>query len=70
MYHDRISGVSKRLPLPLETIKKIHSECRLYDDDMRWLIALLPDGGMRLSECSGLLKADISLEAAVPHVVI
>ena len=37
---------------------------------MRWLIVLLTDSGMRLSECSGLLKTDISLEAAVPHVVI
>ena len=70
LYYERTSGVSKRLPIPLKTIKKIQAECRRYDDDMRWLIALLSDSGMRLSESAGLLKADISLEAAVPHVVI
>ena len=37
---------------------------------MRWLIALLSDSGMRLSESAGLLKADVRLDAEVPHVVI
>ena len=31
------------------------------DDDLRWLIALLSDTGMRLGEAVGLLKSDIVL---------
>ena len=38
------------------------------DDDMRWLIALISDTGMRLGEAVGLLKEDIILEDEVPHV--
>jgi integrase len=38
------------------------------DDDMRWLIALISDTGMRLGEAAGLLKEDIILEDEVPHV--
>ena len=32
------------------------------DDDLRWLIALLSDTGMRLREAVGLLKSDIILD--------
>ena len=38
------------------------------DDDMRWLIALISDTGMRLGEAVGLLKEDIILDHDVPHV--
>ena len=70
LYHDRNAGVAKRKPISLAGIRLIQSKCKLLDDNMRWLIALLSDSGMRLSERSGLLKTDISLEAAVPDVVI
>ena len=36
------------------------------DDDLRWLIALLSDTGMRLGEAVGLLKSDIILNKAPP----
>ena len=35
------------------------------DDDLRWLVALLSDTGMRLGEAVGLLKSDIH-----PSIVI
>ena len=38
------------------------------DDDMRWLIALISDTGMRLGEAVGLLKEDIILNNDVPHL--
>ena len=38
------------------------------DDDLRWLIALLSDTGMRLSEAVGLLKSDIILDIDTPHL--
>ena len=38
------------------------------DDEPRWLIALISDTGMRLSEACGLLTSDIRLDGAVPHI--
>ena len=37
------------------------------DDDNRWLIAMIADTGMRLSEAVGLLVDDIKLDATTPH---
>ena len=38
------------------------------DDDNRWLIALISDTGMRLSEAAGLHVKDISVNSDIPHV--
>ena len=37
-------------------------------DEMRWLIALISDTGMRLGEAAGLLKEDIKLDEPIPHI--
>ena len=55
IYHDRNAGVLVRKPIPIEAIRNVQSECRQIDDDMRWLIALTSDTGMRLAEGAGLL---------------
>ena len=70
VYHDRSAGVTKRLPIPDLEIKKIQEACYTQDDDCRWLIALISDTGLRLSEAAGLMLADIHLSDPVPHVVI
>ncbi|MDC0549939.1 tyrosine-type recombinase/integrase [Alphaproteobacteria bacterium] len=57
-----------RKPIPIKDIKHIQSLCREYDDDLRWLIALLSDSGMRLGEGVGLLKSDINLDLDIPHI--
>ena len=57
-----------RKPLPIDKIKLVHKLCREYDDDLRWLIALLSDTGMRLGEGVGLLKSDINLNCEIPHI--
>ena len=51
-----------RQPISMEDIRKIQSLCRDIDDEMRWLIALISDSGMRLGEAAGLLKEDIKVE--------
>jgi len=51
-------------------IREIQNECYHIDDDMRWLIALLSDTGMRLSEAAGLHQDDIMLGDAVPHLIV
>ncbi len=62
------NDVTKRLPIPIDRLRLIQDTCRKTDDDLRWLIALISDTGMRLAEASGLLKADIQLEHDIPHI--
>ena len=38
------------------------------DDDMRWLIALISDTGMRLGEAAGLHLDDIRLNKPIPDI--
>ena len=57
-----------RKPLPIDKIKLVHKLCKEYDDDLRWLVALLSDSGMRLGEGVGLLKSDINLDCDIPHI--
>ena len=57
-----------RLPIPIENIRNIQAECKSLDDDNRWLIALISDTGMRLSEATKLLSGDIVLDATIPHI--
>ena len=45
---------SKRHPIPLETIKGIREECLKENDEMRWIILMLAETGMRLGEVVGL----------------
>ena len=61
---------TKRQPIPLSDIRNVQDECCEYDDDQRWLIALISDSGMRLSEACGLLVDDIKLDAEIPYLDI
>ena len=71
VYHDRSAGVLVRKPIPIDDIRIIQSKCRAIDDDMRWLIALISDTGMRLAEGAGLLKQDfIGLDTDLQYVRI
>ena len=60
--------VKKRQPISLARIKKLQEECVRLDDDIRWLVALISDTGMRLSEAVGLRQRDLKLNHEVPHV--
>lgn len=70
VYYDRTAGVEDREPIPLDAIRTLQGECRKLDDDLRWLVALVSDTGMRLAEATGLLKEDLKLDDPIPHVVI
>ena len=63
-----IEAKQYRESISTEAIKHIQSLCREYDDDLRWLVALLSDTGMRLGEGAGLLKSDINLNCEIPHI--
>ena len=69
-YFPEDDKAQSREPLSIEDIKKVQSLCRDIDDEMRWLIALISDTGMRLGEAAGLLKEDIKLDKAIPHIVL
>lgn len=70
VYYDRNAGVEGRVPVPIDAIRTIQTECRKLDDDLRWLVALVSDTGMRLAEAAGLMKDDIKLDDPIPHVVV
>ena len=58
----------RRLPIPIACIRAIQSDCQNIDDDMRWLVALLSDTGMRLGEAVGLSVEDVHLNDETPHI--
>ena len=62
VYYDRTAGVSDRNSIPKEAREIIQRKCREADDDLRWLVALVSDTGMRLAEAAGLTKEDIVLQ--------
>lgn len=61
-------SVAERLPVPSQIITSIQEECLHIDDQNRWLIALISDTGMRLSEAAGLLTENIVLDQDIPHI--
>ena len=61
---------STRRPIPTDKLRVIQQRCQTTDDEPRWLMALISDTGMRLSEAAGLGREDIVLDADIPHVVI
>ena len=61
---------STRQPIPKEKLRTIQQRCQTTDDEPRWLVALISDTGMRLSEAAGLAREDIVLDADIPHVII
>ena len=58
----------ERQPIPLDSLRRIQRDCMAIDDEMRWLLAIISDTGMRLSEAAGLHKDDIILDAPVPYL--
>ena len=60
----------KRQPIPIDIIRDIQKECMKINDPNRWLIALISDTGMRLSEALGLKVSDIKLDEEIPYLNI
>ena len=57
-----------RQPVPPDKLIKLQQACAKADDEMRWLLAIISDTGMRLSEAAGLHKDDIILDAPLPYI--
>ena len=57
----------RRVSIPVETLRQIQQSCMEHDDDMRWLVALISDTGMRLAEaadCSAAIRGCGAVPAA------
>ena len=70
VYHDRSKGVVTRKPIPIGDLRRVQRECMQIDDDIRWLVALVSDTGMRLAEAAGLSLSDFNLQGNIPFVEV
>ena len=61
---------TKRQPIPLDHVRSVQRVCEELNDEGRWLIALISDSGMRLSEAAGLHKDDVVLDDKQPHIIL
>ena len=68
VYLPDLDDSKKRKPIPIENIRQIQQNCRDVDDEARWLVALISDTGMRLSEAAGLHINDIILDEDIPYI--
>ena len=67
-YFPEYDSIVSRKPLPIDKIKLIQNLCKEKDDEMRWILALVSDTGMRLGEAVGLLKSDINYDNKIPYI--
>ena len=58
----------QRTSIPQDALKRVQMVCQTLDDEPRWLIALISDTGMRLSEACGLLTSDIHVDTVKPYI--
>ena len=70
VYHDRSKGVGTRKPIPLDALRRVQSECVQIDDDIRWLVSLVSDTGMRMAEAAGLSVTDFNLQGDISFVEV
>jgi hypothetical protein len=68
VYLPDLNDSKKRKPIPIEIIRQIQQDCMQADDEARWLVALISDTGMRLSEAAGLHIDDIKLDCEIPYI--
>ena len=62
------TDAKKRHAINPSNMAKIKAECLSLDDDIRWLVAIICDSGMRLSEAAGLIIHDLKLEEDIPYI--
>ena len=70
VYLPDLDDSKRRKPIPIWNIREIHKDCMEADDEARWLVALISDTGMRLSEAAGLHIDDLKLDCEIPYVDI
>ena len=64
------STKNKRQPISSSDLKIISQACYEINDDIRWLVAIIINTGMRLSEAIGLLISDLNTDTDIPFVYV
>jgi integrase len=59
-----------RTPFNKDQLLLLIPECKKRNDDVRWLLGLQIDLGLRLAEATGLALEDLHLNEAIPYVSI
>lgn len=70
VYIPDLNDTTVRMPITIGEIRIIQSKCMDINDDLRWIISIISDTGMRLAEAIGLKSEDIILNCDIPHVII
>ena len=70
VYIPDLDDTKERKPVSLKDIRIIQAKCRFIDDDLRWVVSLISDTGMRLSEAVGLRSEDVILDNQTPHILV
>ena len=70
VYIPDLDDTKERKPVPIKDIRVIQAKCKAIDDELRWIVSLISDTGMRLAEAIGLKAEDVILDAEIPHVLI
>ena len=60
----------KRKPVSIDSIIKLQFECFRIDDDLRHLIGLISDSGLRLAEATGLMRRDLIVDTRKPYLIV
>jgi len=70
VYIPDLGDTKERKPVPIEDIRAIQIKCKAINDELRWIVSLISDTGMRLAEVVGLKADDIALDGDIPHILI
>jgi integrase len=60
----------KRKPVSIDSIIKLQFECFRIDDDLRHLVGLISDSGLRLAEATGLMRKDLIVDTRKPYLKV
>ena len=66
-YVGELAVKKKRYVLTNLEMKKLQALCYSTDDELRWLVALVRNTGIRLAEANGLFRADLDLRSSIPQ---
>ena len=70
VFFPELNDTKKRQLFSTKEIRLLHDKCRSTDNDVRHLVALISDTGVRLSEATGLKISDLKVDGPTPCVHI
>ena len=70
VFIDTSIGSVRRIGFTSDALLSLKRKCHQHDDELRHILALICDTGMRLSEAVGLRHSDLALVHQYPHVMV